>query len=349
MKRTTRKSWLKPFQSLTRSGSRRNPARPRKLGAEMLESRAMLATFSVGAGESIQDAIDDAAALPGADVIEIAQGTYNENLDIDDADGVTLVGTGKHVVIKGVPGEHAIKIRGGGDNTIENLKITGGGKDGINVKKGSLTLVDVNASGNGDEGVQAEKMDSVTITGGNFKGNADDGIKVETTDIVTIQNVNVKENGGDGIDLEEIDLITVTNVVVNGNGDEGLEVDDSGTVLVDGGKFANNADEGIDIDNSNNITIRNVNVSDNGGSGLQIEGDDEDFPVLSVLVENSSFTDNAGDGIQIVEDGDGSIGDVTLTSIETTDNIESGLEIDISGALMTTDIKSEDNGEADSP
>ena len=72
---------------------------------QTLETRALLTTFHAIDFGSIQEAIDAAAANPGADTVAIAPGVYQENLEINDASGaLTLRGTGQSaadVVIDG--------------------------------------------------------------------------------------------------------------------------------------------------------------------------------------------------------------------------------------------------------
>ena len=82
-----------------------------QLSVESLERRAMLTTLFVESGAvggdgsaaapfgTIQDAVEAAAALPGDDTVKIAGGVYEENIEIEDSDALTLHGNGQ-VTIK---------------------------------------------------------------------------------------------------------------------------------------------------------------------------------------------------------------------------------------------------------
>lgn len=78
---------------------RRKPsaAPARRAGAlrvESLESRVVPATFTVSPGESIQAALNAAAARNGADTVVVKAGTYTEALVVNDAARVTLRAAG---------------------------------------------------------------------------------------------------------------------------------------------------------------------------------------------------------------------------------------------------------------
>ncbi|MCA9266305.1 MAG: hypothetical protein KDA60_20735, partial [Planctomycetales bacterium] len=74
-----------------------------EFAAEGLETRRMLATFAVNGTDftTIQSAVDAAAANPGADTVLISSGTYAENVLVQDAGPVTLLGDTNAVTIQG--------------------------------------------------------------------------------------------------------------------------------------------------------------------------------------------------------------------------------------------------------
>jgi len=340
---------------------------------------------------TIQRAVDEAAIMPGDDMIRIASGEYVENVTIEDSNKVTLTGRRWVVIEANDPGEDVITIKGG-DVAMSNLEITGG-DDGIKAKDGtvSLTLRRVVVSGNGDKGLNAKSVNSLMIVGGSFSQNGDegikvegantvgiasttvsgngehgvvlkgigvihirhltaeengeDGIKVEDANVVKITAGSVLDNGEDGVDLEMVGIIHIMHLTAEGNGDEGLEVDDCGHVLVVGGSYSNNADEGIDIDDTQSIRIVLVESMGNNGSGLQVEAEDEP-DIEFVFIVNSEFSDNGEDGIQIREE-DAVVNQVRLASVTARDNVESGLDINVSGSVRLSRVISEDNGADD--
>jgi len=300
--------------------------------------------------QTLQLAIDVAAATAGPDTIHIAAGVYAENLEIDDPDKLTLAGKGSGVVLDG-GGSDVITIKSG-DVTISDLTITGG-DDGIQTKgfEGSLTLRNVDISENADRGLDAKEIGSVTISGSMFSANGDDGIRVGDSDgevfvhSVTIRHTVFLDNDGDGIDLEKIADIDVTDVTAEANGDEGLEVDDSGSVSVVGGFYANNDDEGIDVDDAQSIRVVSVVSMENGGSGFQHEAEG-DFDTESVTIVNSVFSGNGVNGVEIVED-EAEVAQVRLTNVTAENNDGSGLYVVISGTAKVTNITSEGNRDDD--
>jgi hypothetical protein len=334
----------------------------RLLRVEGLERRAMLTTFFVEAGAdgdgdgsanapygTIQQAVNDAAALEGDDTILIAAGVYEENVEIDDDDSVTLKGRGDVIIRhpeldpedEEAEPEDVIDAKGDGDLTLQNITVEGlnigedlGGR-GIDIKvDGSVTLINVNVSGTDGDALRTRDFESLTVKNGNFS------------------SLNA-----DGMDIEDGGSVTITNTNASDNDDEGLEVDDVESIVVTGGEFNGNEDDGIDIDNSTNIRVVNVTSVGNGGNGLQVEAggecDLEDIiedgchfdldVIMSVTVIGSHFSGNDENGIQIVEgtypaddeDGepDGAVEAVTLIGNTSNGNTEAGYAIDVTGSV----------------
>ncbi len=298
--------------------------------------------------QTIQRAIDKAAATPGPDMIHVASGVYEENLIVDDADGLILSGSGESVVVAADASEDVIAVVSG-DVTISGLLVTGEG-NGIDAAGSDeapvfLTLKDVDVIGNAGNGLSATNVVTVTVVHGIFSENGDDGLQVEKAEAVSITGTAFLNNGSDGIDLEEIDIARATDLIVDGNGDEGLEVDDSGSVRVVRGIYSNSFDDGLDLDDTQAISVVGIVSTGNGGNGLQIEAE-EDFDTESLSIVNSEFSDNAEDGIKTTELA-ATIQQVTVTATTVRDNVESGLDITASGHVRVTAVSSESNGQPD--
>jgi hypothetical protein len=154
---------------------------------------------------TIQRAIDTAAENPGPDMIHIASGEYVENITIVDNEKLTLSGSGGVVMTAADAAEDVIAVKAG-DVTISGFKIAGG-DNGIKTKgsETSLTLRDVDVSGNADRGLNAKSVGSVTISGGSFSDNVDDGIKIGDEDNeyyvknLDVAGVTFENNGSDGV------------------------------------------------------------------------------------------------------------------------------------------------------
>lgn len=349
VKRQARKNSKKPAEIMKyKSSCKTLPAAIAILCGAVLPSQAE--TFHVAAGDSIQAALDEAAVLPGADIVLLGPGTHFGQLEIEDEDPLTLRGAGDAVIDAGDDDEDVIKVEGG-DVTIQNVGITGG-DDGIDAEGmagagDSLTLIGVEVWGNADRGIEADDIDHVTIKNADVWDNQGDGIKIEVAVSALIVNVDSSGND-DGMDIEEAESVSLRNVVVSENGDEGLEVDNVGSVEVTQATAWRNDDEGFDIDDTESILLRSVEAIGNGENGFQAES--EDVTIQQITVIGSRFAENGEDGVQVREEGGGVVEAVLLQGVVARDNVESGLDIDVSGAVTLRGVRyglSEGNGEVD--
>ena len=344
----------------------------RFLRLEGLEKRAMLTTIFVEAGAdgdgsanapfgTIQDAVDAAEELAGDDTIQIAAGVYEENVEIDDDEGVTLKGHGdvtiKHPELdpddEEAEPEDVIDARGDGDLTLQNINVVGlnigedlGGR-GIDVRvDGSVTLINVNVAGTDGDALRTRDFGSLTV-----------------------KNSSFSSLNADGIDIEDGGSVIITHTNANDNDNEGLEVDDVESIVVTGGEFNGNGDDGIDIDNSADIRVINVTSLENAGNGLQVEAggecDTEDIiddgcefdvdVIMSVTVVGSHFAGNGENGIQIVEgtypsDDDAGVPDgvveaLALIGNTASGNTEAGYDIDVTGSVDGRGNRAKDNAD----
>lgn len=260
------------------------------------------------------------------------------NDDVEDGNGVVATGLDEVTITGGdyshngnAEQQHGIRIE-----TVERVRLT-----------------NVTAKENGQHGLFANRVGTLEVIGGTYDFNLDgDGIHVDRTGSLRVSGGTFSDNDGDGIDIRRTDFTEVNGAQVNRNGNEGIEVDDSGTIRVVGSTFLQNAEEGLDIDDTIEIILVGVLSSGNGfddpddpGSGLQIEAE-EDNVTESVLITGSTFSGNAADGIQVVE-FDSQVLQIELRAVTVTDNVESGLDIVISGQLDMIAVKSSGNGQED--
>ena len=168
----------------------------------ILPSMSLAATIHVGPGDSIQDAIN---ASSSGDLIAVAAGTYNENIDLGGKD-ISLNGTGPGSSIIDGGGSGTVVMLDNGETsntiidgfTIRNGSNTFGG--GITIHQSSPTLTNLTVSGN-----------TATTKGG--------GIWIFNNSNPTLTNLTVSGNTagyGGGVHIESSDP-TLTNLTVSGN------------------------------------------------------------------------------------------------------------------------------------
>ena len=198
---------------------------------------------------------------------------------------------------------------------------------------GNITLNNITADGNNDEGLDISNTTSstnatVTITGANsFSGNTGDGLYAYSKGAFTLSNIIANGNtSGSGAILMNDYVDAVGGVTINGtnsfntNYNSGLVIDTRGAVSL----------ENITADGNirgNGVTIDNCSW---GGSTLGCLGSG-DVTLTGTLV----FTNNGNggdDGLYINSNGNVSMADVTATG-----NQGDGVEINnMSNATSTT-------------
>ncbi|WP_425410228.1 hypothetical protein [Hyphococcus sp.] len=147
------------------------------------------AFFYVAEGMSIQAAIDDAVA---GDLIQVADGSYNESLTIDKEitlEGVDAGADGVPDVLLTPTGAHGVEITGDIDNggaatvSISGFSVSGASGAGLRIASSTnLTLLDITNSAfsnNGTHGVGsgsgAFDLDAISITNSTFTDNGQGG------------------------------------------------------------------------------------------------------------------------------------------------------------------------------
>ncbi|MBK7965085.1 MAG: right-handed parallel beta-helix repeat-containing protein [Bacteroidetes bacterium] len=240
---------------------------------------------------TIQSAI---AAATAGDVIEAADGSYNERVVIDKSltlqgasesgtilDGTGLVGTGKgitinngitNVTIKKLTVQNYAGSNGNADAGIYGI----GGNNNLTVQNVSI-LNNVGGSGFYANGpVNTVLIDSVTSTGHTVGARGIviwNGLKEN----ITIMDCHVYGNNCCGIELQDGQAsgVTMTNNNVHDNGDNGIGIvgmQGPGENVVSGNTLVNNGRFGMEIKNPNGsglatgagrVVIENNNVSRN--------------------------------------------------------------------------------------
>jgi len=268
-------------------------------------------TWNVNPGQSIQTAIDGAG--PG-DIINVAAGTYTENLVINsDGDmAITLQGAGNgsdpgsNTIIQGeLANSDTIRIAGGGTAAdqrvlLSNMRVTGGQGTG-NLGMG----VEIGGSGNANH-----------ITFDNFAsvGNEGEGIGLNHVgpagDIVVTQS-RLADNGCGGFrvptSLASFGALSISETTIENNGGIGLIAYTPGTISVSDCTFAGNSSgqhTGGDLVLTDfvdgNLTLDNVLFTSDGADvAIRVSGDhDGGSPRIPISGATISMTDVTINGTQ---------------------------------------------------
>ena len=210
---------------------------------------------TVEPGDSIQAAIN---AADDGDTICIEAGTYEEDLNITRADGLTLRGEGSDVVTIDASGETGYGIDGvfsndawGADITLEGFTLYG-------PRQGSPAQ--------------------------NF------GLKVSYIDGLHIEDVVVRESRRSGIDVFPATDVTITDSRSIDNDANGIAVRNASGVTIEDVHTENNAWGGLALYAPGDESVSNVNVQQcsfsNQPAGVYLEHDDYD----NISVRDSTFT-----------------------------------------------------------
>jgi parallel beta-helix repeat protein len=224
--------------------------------------------------DNIQEAVD---AARSGDLIQVRSGSYVERVVVDKT--LTIVGDGPGSLVdadgvpllpNSLPSDSAVLvIRDAFDVVVEGLTFSGS-EDGIIVRDSSdITLDNVNASGNGGNGVDIRSSVNVTVSG-TFADNGDHGVRVR----------------------EESSQIVLEDGTMTGNVDDGIRVRDSSDVVVRNNNSSQNGDNGIEVRDSTGIEILDNTANDNAGFGIRVRDSE-------ALVENNTTVGNQeGDFIE---------------------------------------------------
>ena len=247
-------------------------------GPDILGSPAVAARSGAGDFSTIQGAID---ASPPGSTIQVMQGRFQEQIVV--AKNLFLVGSGPATIIEmggakvAFPDElsdnsSAVMVIRGSEScgtTVENMTFSGP-EDGISVRNTcNITIMAVDAFGNGDDGIDIRDSDTVTVSG-MFNGNGDKGVQVRDGSTgVIIQGSQINDNAGDGARIRESAGSAILDSTVSGNGDDGIGVRDSSGIEIMGNTITNNTEFGIRIVNSPDTDMANNTMSGNGDGDVR--------------------------------------------------------------------------------
>lgn len=279
--------------------------------------------FTVSTSAELVEAINDANASPGADVITFAADIILEDDLPAILSDLTIVGNGH--TLDGDNGYYTLESYDSA-LSVSQLTVTGSDSDGIYVEGGSLILDGVTVTDSYDDGVQLFGAD-LTVTGSDISGNGDDGLDFDSDGVAVAVSIsdsrfNDNDNGGMIVGHSDGGQVEITAVVLQDNGDfgggvyvEGGTTAEVSDVVVDGNAWAG---FGIDAGEGSVVTATGIHVTGSGGTGFGLYAWDGS----QIELRNSSSTGNDGDGLYL-EAWDGAQIDILNSS--STGNGEDGM------------------------
>ena len=346
----------------SKNSKKRVPAtsinRGRAAHLEQLEDRRVLANYFVyGNGDSIQDAIDNAANNYGPDTIFLKSDDYYQNIYIQDNHPLTIIGLG-NVTLNPENSNDIVEIYGSKDVTLKNLTIRNSHDDGIDAEDTyKLSLYNIQSLYNDDDGLYAEDVDYVHIHNSRFNDNYENGIELVNVGYAYLQDVQASYNGDGFVDEVSVAALGLSSDDSEESGGHGIAYYIGGSevpepqvaAITDGvptngivyghlevfsGDFSNNEVDGILTEGVAIVEVDTVYANNNGQDGIDVE---DNSMTSTLLVENGgsgagyaeqlsinyTATDaNWDDGVESNADN------VSITEFRAVHNDEEGIDID---------------------
>ncbi len=239
---------------------------------------------------SIQSAID--AAEPG-DVIEVAPGTYTEQLVVQDSDkhSIHLVGS---VDEEGLPA------------TILDLSSFTGGHGILVLDADDVSLANFEIHSSPNRGVYARRADGITIENVIARDNQRDGFRVRESTNAVLRHCVSLDNAGDGITFYA--LGSILHSVVGDNAERGIYV--YGAAATRSG----NPPATGQLTIRSNTVYRNLNgppisANEHKVGGIIVYSAPNRAAVLSADIKDNEVFENSGPGILIYKVNDHGTGE----------------------------------------
>lgn len=273
-------------------------------------------TVNCGAGQSIQQAIDQAniteplnitvvgtcaemvtinrddvslsSGSPGAG-IQAPAGSLAA-LSLNDARGINL----KQMTLVG--GSNTLNAYNNSDFTAYQLHVSGGSSTDVSANLGSSgELNGVTVTNAGQSGIVVGNGGSISIDGGTVSGSGTDGIDAGGGHIA-INGVVVSNSGFTGVYASIGGSVVVSNSTIQASG-VGVRAGTGGSIQLNGNAgpvlVEDNQFQGVAVDSGSSVLINGAQVSGNAQDGIIV------FGTGSLELQNSTVQSNAGNGVTL--------------------------------------------------
>jgi hypothetical protein len=227
--------------------------------------------------------------------------------------------------------DYGLEIDSKGAVTLENITADGNKtQDGVNIDNNPSAVRDVtltgvlsfNNNGNGDrdDGLYIESRGSVTLADVVATGNKDEGVEINNTAgranrAVTIGGTNVfSNNSRGGLLIRSDGNVSLNNVTADNGGGNGVRIENHtsntrGFVSITGtNSFSGNSSSGLWVRSDGYISVENATADNNKNNyGAHLDNDESGANAssyVSILGTNNSFSGNGGPGLDIDTRGD---------------------------------------------
>lgn len=236
-----------------------------------------------------------------------------------------------------------------GSVTVNNSRFTNNGDndDGLQIAAmGNVTLLNIIATGNKDEGVEINNTYSnasatVQVLGTNvFTGNLGDGLYIRSDGNITLNNITADGNNDDGADISNASSSTNATVTLTGTN-----------------SFSGNTSDGLVVVSKGAITLSNVSANNNVNDSGVVLDNDETGAIGGVTINGTNtFSGNDNSGLSIVSRGAVNLdnitadGNKTATGVSINNCIWSGGvclgsgDVTLTGVLVFTNNGNNDDG-----
>ncbi|WP_162991654.1 right-handed parallel beta-helix repeat-containing protein [Halostella salina] len=278
-------------------------------------------------GDIAENATDGCIEVTASDVVIDGQGHTLDGVDETTGIGVAVTGSGLSNV------------------TVRNLTVTGFDSGVKVVDAAGVTLRNVTANLNGNDGVHLDGVDDATIVDADLSNNYRQGIwteSVSTSLVVRSSTISSNGEGGGGysgvyVGFSSAD-VTVENSTIDANPGEGIGVFDTTGVAIRNNTISSNGGPGVVVtDGAADATVADNDLTANQlgiqvGSAIGGGFTSADDATLS----NNTVSGSANEGIQVLGSDDITVSGNDVTNVGTGTSVPPPFAINVTASNGAT-------------